>query len=326
MLSVGGDFMWKEEYKELMFSKDEKKIDTLEGFKLKFAKLSTPLYKYSKIDKFSLANLENDTVWLSKATNFNDPYDSALTIGTKDDHDRENKRALYERFAELFDFKREEVEQLMDGYPLKEGLNRLLEQYPPFKNKPEMIPLVVEDYIKDSDLLFGKYASGITNLYQERIYASCFSEEPASMLMWSHYADNHQGMVLKYEFINLDLEKHLDVFMGLNPVIYTDDLLNLEKYKVVREKISISTLSAISKSKEWSYEKEWRLIIHEESNERGMVIKVVKPSCIILGAKVNQKHKIMLSLEAKKKGIPIKQIKLENAKYHLSVVDFHEFN
>lgn len=144
----------------------------------------------------------------------------------------------------------------MDGYPLEEGLNRLLKHYPPFKNKPEMIPLVVEDYIKNSDLLFGKYASGITNLYQERIYDSCFSEEPASMLMWSHYADNHQGMVLKYEFFNLDLEKHRDVFMGLNPVIYTDDLLNLEKYKGVRKKISISTLAAISKSKEWSYEKE----------------------------------------------------------------------
>lgn len=318
--------MWKEHYKELMFSKDENKINTLEGFKLKYAKLSTPLYKYSKIDKFSLANLENDTVWLSKATSFNDPYDSGLTIGTKDNHDSENIRAIYERLAELFDFYPKEVERIMDGHPMEKGLHRLLEQYPPFENNPEMIPLVVEDYIKGTDLIFEKYASDITNLYQGRTYASCFSEEPASMLMWSHYADNHQGMVLEYEFDNLDLEKHRDVFMGLNPVIYTDDLLNLEEYKDVREKISIPTLAAISKSKEWSYEKEWRLIIHQESNERGIVVKVIKPSCIILGARVNPMHKITLSLEAKKKGIPIKQIKLENAKYHLSVADIHEFN
>lgn len=318
--------MWKEEYKELMFSKDEKKINTQEGLKLKLEKLSTPLYKYSKIDKFSLANLENDTVWLSKATKFNDPYDSALTIGTKDNHDNENRNGLYERFAENFGLKPKEVEQLMDGYPIEEGLHRLLEQHPDFQNNPELITLVKEKYRNSTDILYEKYASDITNLYQERTFATCFSEEPASMLMWSHYADNHQGMVLEYQFLNIDLEKDIDVFIGLNPVIYTDNLLNLQEYKGVRDKISIPTLAAISKSKEWSYEKEWRLIIHRDSNDQGIAVKVIKPSCIILGTRVNQNHKIMLSLEAKKKGVPLKQIKLENSKYHLSVTDFHEFN
>ena len=145
--------------------------------------------------------------------------------------------------------------------------------------------------------------------------------------MWSHYADNHQGMVLRYDFIKLDLylDKHRDLLMGLNPVMYTDNLINLQEYKGFRDKVSVSTLAAISKSKEWSYEKEWRLIINKKSDERGLAVKVIKPSCIILGARISEIHKIMLSLEAKKKDIPIKQIKLDKTKYRLSIVDFNDF-
>lgn len=318
--------MWKAKYKELMFSEQTTKESTLEALKLKLERLANPLYKYCEINKYNLVNLERDEVWLSNAANFNDPYDSALTIGSRERHDNDNINILYEQFSEVFDMHVNDVERIMDGYQIEDGLRRLLESHPAFMDNPEVIAFVIEEYVKHADSMFDEYSSGISSLYQKRTFASCFSEDPDSMLMWSHYADNHQGMVLKYEFFNPDLKKYWDVFTGLNPVMYTEDLINLEEYKGVREKISISTLAAISKSKEWSYEKEWRLIIHKESNEQGLAVKVIRPSCIILGARVSQVHKIMLSLEAKKKGIPIKQIKLENAKYHLSVVDFNEFD
>lgn len=320
--------MWKDEYKKLFFSEHTTIESTYEGFKLKLEKLGNPLYKYCGINAHSLANLENDVVWLSNAATFNDPYDSALTIGARTLNDSEGKQILYERFAKTFEMNLSDVELLMDGFDQVEGLRRLLETLPQFKGNAEMIDIAVEKYMADTDLLFEEYASNISNLYQKRTFATCFSENPDSMLMWSHYADNHRGMVLRYDFINLDLnlDKHKEVFMGLNPVLYTEDLVNIKDYKNFREKISVSTLAAISKSNEWSYENEWRLIIHEESDERGMAVKLIKPSCIILGARVSKVHKIMLSLEAKKKEIPIKQIKLDKTKYHLSLVDLNEFD
>lgn len=320
--------MWKDDYKRLFFSEHTTKESTYDGFKLKLEKLANPLYKYSGINERTLANLENDVVWLSNAAMFNDPYDSALTIGARIHHDSEDKQKLYERFAKIFKMSISDVEMIMDGFDHEEGLRRLLATLPQFKGNAEVIDNVVGKYVTDTDMLFEEYASDITSFYQKRTFATCFSEISDSMLMWSHYADNHQGMVLKYEFINLDLtlDKHRDILMGLNPVLYTENLLNLKDYQSFREKISLITLAAISKSNEWSYENEWRLIIHEESDERGMAVKLIKPSCIILGARVSKMHKIMLSLEAKKKNIPIKQIKLDNTKYHLSVVDFNEFD
>ncbi|WP_252502358.1 DUF2971 domain-containing protein [Sporosarcina sp. Marseille-Q4943] len=318
--------MWKNQYKQLMFSEDTTEESTFEGLKLKLEKLANPIYKYCKINEYSLVNLERDEVWLSNAATFNDPYDSALTIGSRERHDNENKSDLYERFSKIFDKHATDVERLMDGYSIEDGLRRLLESLPGFRGDSEMVHVAIEKYLKETDSLFEEYSSDIANLYQKRTFASCFSEDPDSMLMWSHYADNHQGMVLKYDFLNLDFETQRDVFIGLNPVIYTEDLINLEEHKGVRDKISIATLAAISKSKEWSYEKEWRLIIHKNSSEKGIALKVIKPSCIILGARVSQVHKIMLSLEAKKKQIPIKQLKLDKTKYHLSVVDFNDFD
>lgn len=305
-----------------MFSKDEKKIDTLEGFKLKHANLSVPLYKYCKIDKYSLANLENETVWLSNAANFNDPYDSALSVGSIDNHHKNFLRDSYEKIALNLDIKVEDVQRVMDGRPIESGLTELLGGYSPFKNNPEIIAQAVEKFLKETELLFEEYAAGISDLYQRRIFATCFSEDPTSMLMWSHYANNHEGMVLKYELVDIDIEKHRDIFMWLNPIIYTDELLSVEDYESVRDKMSISTLAAISKSKEWSYEKEWRLIVHEKSEEQGFPVKFLKPSCIIVGARASKADKIMLSLEAMKKEIPIKKIKLDKAKYRLSIQEF----
>lgn len=251
--------MWKEKYKELMFSEKTTEQSTLEGFKLKIEGLASPLYKYCKIDSYSLVNLERDEVWLSNAAKFNDPYDSALTIGSRIPHDGEDKQSLYERFAKTFGMTVRDVEQLMDGIDYKEGLRRLMATLPAFKGNIEIINLAVEKYITDTDLLYEEYSSDISRLYQKSTFASCFSEDPDSMLMWSHYADNHQGMVLRYDFINLDLNlgNHRDILMGLNPVIYTDNLINLEDYKSYREKISVVTLAAISKSNEWSYEQSY---------------------------------------------------------------------
>lgn len=74
---------------------------------------------------------------------------------------------------------------------------------------------------------------------------SCFSEKNDSMLMWSHYARNHSGICLEFEFVD-------ELISNTKQIDYVDenfDLKNLTPEKAI-----------LIKHKDWSYEKEWRYI------------------------------------------------------------------
>lgn len=84
----------------------------------------------------------------------------------------------------------------------------------------------------------------------------CLTETPDSLLMWAHYANNHNGFVIQFD------ETH-EFF---SPTFHEGQALELTKveYSAQRPVLSYSTLNTPSlyyrKSPEWSYESEWRLI------------------------------------------------------------------
>ncbi|MHB8174492.1 MAG: hypothetical protein ACYDFU_08570 [Nitrospirota bacterium] len=47
---------------------------------LKIKNLPGKLYKYRPVSNYSLDNLKMNTVWLNSANEYNDPYDSAVTL------------------------------------------------------------------------------------------------------------------------------------------------------------------------------------------------------------------------------------------------------
>ena len=314
----------KQKYKELMFSKEPENIDTLEGLKLKFANLPI-LYKYQKIDEYSLANLENNTAWFSNASKFNDPYDSALTIKNVETYLNGIDEDFINKLSKIFNVHVIEIETLLETNGIKKTYEYLLRNHPIHNKEPEAIQKIIDNLSERIDVENEKYVSQISNFYQNHIYATCFSEDPTSMLMWSHYGANHEGMVLEYNFNQLDLKVHGDILSHLHPIIYTDELLNIDDYKSVRELIPVFSLAAINKSNEWSYEKEWRVLLYDSLEKKGQVSRLIKPSSIILGARVSKVHKIMLAIEGKKRGIPVKQIKLDKFKYHLSITEVGDF-
>lgn len=87
---------------------------------------------------------------------------------------------------------------------------------------------------------------------------ACFSETVDSILMWSHYANKHKGFCIEYDF---SVDKTLNKIMY--PVIYGKN-----RFDATNIFISPNEHSALSpfyfKSKEWGYEKEWRLVAHEK--------------------------------------------------------------
>jgi Protein of unknown function (DUF2971) len=84
------------------------------------------------------------------------------------------------------------------------------------------------------------------------------SEDPLSLLMWSHYAHSHQGFVLEFD-TNSELflpppGVHKE-FSGPHKVLYSTKRLTID---LDNSDLAINFLR--TKPAEWSYEKEWRLL------------------------------------------------------------------
>lgn len=102
-----------------------------------------------------------------------------------------------------------------------------------------------------------------------------------SLLMWSHYADEHRGYCIKYKlskhFIKQDENDSFE-HMFLKPIIYRKD----------EEKVDISGMTSINtdlafatKHESWKYEKEVRLIVYNPNKEDAFYgIPLDKDSCI----------------------------------------------
>ncbi|QRM90544.1 DUF2971 domain-containing protein [Lacinutrix sp. WUR7] len=84
-----------------------------------------------------------------------------------------------------------------------------------------------------------------------------FTENQFCPLMWAHYTGNYNGIVLKFKAKNFNKFKNENQFNGikLRKVVYP------EKLKQFPDGFSFSKeLMLFTKTKNWRYEKEWRLI------------------------------------------------------------------
>lgn len=94
--------------------------------------------------------------------------------------------------------------------------------------------------------------------FEEMIGILCLTESPANLLMWAHYADSHQGFVIEFdcEAPFFDQRKGpQDEMRHLRKVIYGDCRPSM----ILSEIDSFS--SFLSKSLDWSYEEEWRMML-----------------------------------------------------------------
>lgn len=100
------------------------------------------------------------------------------------------------------------------------------------------------------------------NLCHARVF--CVSENHDNVVMWSHYADEHRGVVFKLGCI----DKINNTLLVAREVSYTDAFLMFPsadqyvKHLTGEQPIDLGLLSlniAFMKHIDWSYEKEWRV-------------------------------------------------------------------
>lgn len=94
----------------------------------------------------------------------------------------------------------------------------------------------------------------------------CLCERKDNILMWSHYANSNKGLCIGYNIEKLKeyIVENKYALLGIFRVEYYSDYPELKPY--FGHNIENIKTKLASKSIIWSYEKEWRLIIHNQTS------------------------------------------------------------
>lgn len=141
------------------------------------------MFKYSSVNKYSLANLENHQIFLNHHSFFNDPFECRCSILTGfpslDDTSG--------RFADIlraWGFEKTDDKDALENY---------------------------EEYISSLD-----GAEPDIEHYIESARITCFSKRSDNVLMWGHYADGLRGFCIEYDAdLIIDAQENSNIYQVL---------------------------------------------------------------------------------------------------------------
>lgn len=301
--------MWKEEYRELYFNPMNEKRDIFEAQRLKLNNMPKFLFKYTKAE-YAIEILKDDFIKVSDSLNANDPFEGDLLFDDKRLHITYEKdefiKSLDSHGFELTSKEKAEITDDLD--PLVKLFHILHKKglFPPSKN------LTIKEFEKH---LFDEYqdfkyshVDNINKKLKEQIVFISLSEHQDIPLLWSHYADSHRGVCIGYNILDSEYEFFEEI---CHPIFYVDESDFTEEinkmYEEDRNKLKLLEEPFLVKSKDWSYECEWRLLLDKNrlkvtsliknlSNFKKIkdglcFIKFPKPTSVFLGLNIAEKDK-----------------------------------
>lgn len=195
------------------------------------------LYKFRPIDNSKLRPflLENE-LYLSSRKQFNDPFDATVLPVIPDSgiRRREWAKSVAKNVGATYKQRKEFIAKMHDAKVAKERILKGIE----------------------------------THLDSAGVFS--FAGDPRDILMWSHYADSHRGVCLRFE-IALDVE----TFLHALPVRYSDDYPVVEWMTANDGKNLINDV-LLKKANHWSYEQERRFVLPEVAGR----LMCYKPSAL----------------------------------------------
>ncbi|MEZ9653099.1 DUF2971 domain-containing protein [Vibrio splendidus] len=208
------------------------------------------LYKYRAFNQFTVMSLINRSVWFSKPTTFNDPFDCQIKFC--------EAKPSKDAYLKMIEQARLKLEN-------KIGRNVTLS----IPNSAFLGEELSADYMEQ----ISDFREQIETIMSESSVLS-LSENNTNTTMWSHYADCHQGICIAYDMSNL--LGTADTTMITHKVDYVDaDKITVNQYAKYAECCcgndneefnSIVREMLTTKSKDWEYEHEWRVIGQQLGN------------------------------------------------------------
>jgi hypothetical protein len=302
--------MWISEYEELMFCKENDDNKTLKAIQLKYDNMPDMFYKYRNANENSIEALDNDILYFSAVSQFNDPYECAMLLSYMNIKEMPYKIIL----DKLRPFLRPGFSLASEDFISQEVLTRKIVDglMIPQEDRAEFEGMwkLTDEIIKIKLDETGKEVSGIG----DEIYRVCsFSELNDTLLMWAHYANDHRGFCIGYSFKELNN----DLTELLLPVIYSDNLLEISQFMFPTTNKSLIMNAITRKSSAWEYEKEWRIVMLKNNEEKVQSQRMPVPKKVYLGTRISEKDKNAIIEIAKRKNIQVYQMYMKSDDFKL---------
>ncbi|MDD4847515.1 MAG: DUF2971 domain-containing protein [Bacteroidales bacterium] len=279
------------------------------------------LFKYRECSERNIDAFNKDTLYAVTADMFNDPFDTLYSY---------NQKYIIDsiKFGATREFISGMQQRVNSGQPIPEEIVKFYGD----KAVDHFVALIMQITEKEMDSfnIEQKHIDAIISILQivnfvKTFGITCFSEDIQSVIMWSHYANSHEGFALEYDLRGFPLIKKTNdnlnndckqsIYANTYPIIYdskrfdatTTALFSLCKTLNIDVKNPDTTCflkSTLHKSYQWSYEKEWRLLVCKDDCDYSAPIPFsVHPKAIYYGNKISQINKKRLHLIAIEKGI-----------------------
>lgn len=203
------------------------------------------LYKYLNESRISI--LEDGLIRFTQPQAFNDPFELKPLISSLAG-DTAIIDELNDQFKEII---KNEYEKLPSSIKDNFTFQKFLEFS--YSKKED----VISNLLTISKEIMPLVNEEMHKAFEDSIGILSLTENDNNLLMWAHYANSHQGYVIGFDsthkFFNQKKSKH-DALRSLKKISYS-------KLRPKMELINIDGIdSFIIKSKEWAYEKEWRML------------------------------------------------------------------
>lgn len=208
-------------------------------------------YKFRDISKFTRTIIVKSELYFGSAEDFNDPFD----------------------FLPIFTMKAD-----------RKPLQRYLEDTVPNRPRAERRKFAAQIISAPNFPEYEKQAMAVAQAELEKVRRSsgllCLSSRSEHMLLWSHYANSHRGIALRFR-----PEKGDGFFERACEVTYqrAREKLNF----VLHDTMTLHKLGLLTKADFWSYENEWR-IVGQPGSKGGHKFPAASLDGIILGAKISE--------------------------------------
>lgn len=260
------------------------------------------------IEKWKFEAFEG-LVFPSSPLYFNDPYDCEFCF-QPEVLDCTIERTTYIQLLERrFSLKQDEKNRLLYSDNIERALDIVLQTH------GEKLSASWKNIIIEA------LSDGMEEI-RDAVRVVCLSEVFDSMLMWSHYSQNHTGYCLEYDFDETDI-----FHKYLYPVIYTKDRYAISKDEMSNGNTEWVYRSTCRKSDVWSYEKEWRIVManydkimaqKQPDADRKYVLDLRNNiKAFYLGAKSSEEFRDEIIRFGKSKEIPVYQMVLSRNTYEL---------
>jgi hypothetical protein len=224
------------------------------------------LYKYRVVNEFTIRILSKREIFFSYPKYFNDPFDTAIPVR----FDLLNEKEFDEMSITL----------LQKISAASKGINLTRKQateiyYRDAKGNDKFRQYEYREQMMEWQL----------NHLKTNATIFCLAKHNDNVLMWSHYANQHQGICIGFD----------RDYIGFNTGASLGKVEYVKKHPVFKptekdENFYIGQL--LAKAKKWSYEKEFRFIFLEANELFAIQPEGIKE--IIFGTRVSEQDKIKI--------------------------------